>query len=118
MMSCRFFHKLCVLLLLVAQQGALMHATWHASGGAQTGRIAKAQLIHAQGAGAGSEAPTGQRSLCAFDLALGQVMGGVHGSCAPQIVAKLPATLATYPFNPRVSSEAVSALSRGPPVLL
>lgn len=118
MMSRRFFHKLCVLLLLLAQQGALMHATWHASGGAQTGRIAKAQLIHAQGSGDNNKAPSGQRGLCAFDLALGQVLGGVHGSCVPQIIAELPAALAIYPFNPRVTSEAVSAVSRGPPVLL
>ena len=107
-----------MLLLLAAQQGALMHATWHASGGTQTSRIAKAPLSSAQGSGDNNKAPTGQRGLCAFDVALGQVLGGVHGSSVPQIVAELPATLATYPFSPRASSEVISAVSRGPPVLL
>ena len=111
-------HKFCMLLLLVAQQGALLHLTWHASNNVQSIRSTKAQLVHAQGPGIDKKAPAGQPSLCVFDLALGQVLGGVHGSCAPQNVAELPATLATHPFNPRISPEAISPLSRGPPVLL
>jgi len=111
----RFFHSLCVLLLLVAQQGALVHATWHA------GADAHVHERYAHGQDAEHGLPPGkssQRNLCAFDLAFGQVLGGVQGSCTPLIIAVLPAGHTPYPFNPRPGSEAVPALSRGPPVLL
>jgi len=119
-MSRRYFHFLCVLLLLVAQQGALFHATWHAGGDAR----AHKSYAHIQDTA--RELPVGpvnqnkqssQRNLCAFDLAFGQVLGGVQGSCAPPVTAELPAALTAYPFNPRPGTESVPALARGPPIL-
>jgi len=106
-------HYLCVFLLLVAQQGAIVHATWHAGGGTR----AHESDIHGHGTEQ-RESPSGQRSLCALDLALGQVLGGVHGSCAPSVANALPAAIAIYKFNPRLGSDAVPAQSRGPPIFL
>jgi hypothetical protein len=106
-MPTRFIHYICVALLLIAQQGALAHATWHAG---------KTQHNAAElESPAGHENRDSQSSLCDFDLAFGHVLGGVHGSSAPQITAELPAAIATYLFNPRLGSEAVPAHSRGPP---
>lgn len=120
-MSRRCFHYFCVVLLLMAQQGALVHAAWHAGGGGAHAHAAQheghAPDLHDNNNGA-NESPTGQASLCAFDLAFGQVLGGVHGSCVLPVIAELPAAIASYTFNPRLGSEAVPAHSRGPPVFL
>lgn len=119
----RYFHYLCILLLLVAQHSALAHATWHALGHdeAHAGDAHAAHEHHAH-EHAGDDAqdhhsPADSRhaALCAFDLTFGQLLGGAHGSCALPIVAELPASIATYVFNPRLGTEAVPALSRGPP---
>lgn len=119
----RHFPYLCILLLLIAQQSALAHATWHAAGRAQ----AHAGDTHAHAAHERSdehasdhahdhdEPAGGHANLCAFDLTFGQLLGGAHGACALPIVADLPASIATYVFNPRLGTEAVPALSRGPP---
>ena len=116
-MAGRLFSALCVILLLIAQQGALIHTTWHAGADRHAGPLVSSPYGHAH------EAPDhdphdGQRNLCAFDLAYGQVLGGVHGSCAPQIAAAPGSAPTAYPFTPRLRFEAVAALSRGPPVLL
>jgi len=111
-MSRRLLHYLYVVLLLVAQQSAITHTTWHAGGGARTHESG----VHEHDTG--HESPSGQRSLCALDLAFGQVLGGVHGSCAVPAAAGLPAAIAIDTFNPRLGSEAVPALSRGPPFFL
>jgi hypothetical protein len=111
----RFFHTLCVVLLLIAQQGAIVHATWHAGGDA---RKAHANQGHVPEYGTDHQTPIGQGGLCAFDLAFGQVLGGVHGSCVLPDIAKLPSAISTYTFNPRLGSEAVPAHSRGPPQYL
>jgi hypothetical protein len=131
-MSSRYFHYLCVFLLLVAQQGALVHATWHAHNTLNTHDAHE----HAAHVHAGHhddahehrghyghnehnhEAPTGQASLCAFDLAFGQVLGGVHGASFP-LPALVPAALqVAEALNTRTSADAVPARSRGPPVVL
>ena len=112
----RFFHYLCMLLLLAAQQGALVHATWHAGGAAHDVQVRQG---HAHDyTGSDHELPLGQGKLCAFDFAFGQVLGGVQGSCAPSVTAELPVAVAGYIGNPRLDAEAVHALARGPPVLL
>ncbi len=111
--SFRFVHYLCVALLLIAQQGALVHATWHAGGDVHAGQTPRDAADHESSAG--QESRDSQSNLCDFDLAFGQVLGGVHGSSAPQITAGPPAAIATYRFNPRLGSEAVPAHSRGPP---
>lgn len=111
------FHVVCVLLLLIAQQGALVHAMWHAN--ADSHAHAFDGQTHAPD---GDDAPlTGQRnqdSLCAVDLAFGQVLGGIHGACALPLAVDLPAAATCYTFNPRLGCEAIPAHSRGPPVLL
>jgi hypothetical protein len=111
-MSRRLFHYFCVILLLIAQQGAIAHATWHA------GSDARAHDSDSRDHANQQEMPGAPASLCAFDLAFGQVLGGVHGSCAAPVVSELPAALAAYVFNPRLGSEAVPAHSRGPPISL
>lgn len=129
----RLFHYFCVLLLLVAQQGALAHAAWHAAGGPAHARDAHDAHdrhdgdAHAHHGDAHDHQDThdrhgdssdGQAHLCALDLAFGQVLGGAHGACTPPVVAEMPAVVATYIFNPRLGTEAVPAQSRGPPVIL
>jgi len=114
----RLFHYLCIFLLLVAQQGALAHATWHAGGDAHVHDGHAHDHDNANERDNHHETPSGQSSLCAFDLAFGQVLGGVHGSCAPGSAAELLAAVSTYIFNPRLGTEAVPAHSRGPPTLL
>lgn len=124
MMSRRFFHTLCVLLLLLVQQGALFHATWHASGATQAHHLAHGHDGNAVDSDVGPESPagkgreSGQSSLCAFDLAFGQVLGGTHSGCmspalVPAVVERIHDLTA-----PRLHAEAVSPKSRGPPVLL
>lgn len=117
----RYFPTLCVLLLLFAQQVALSHAAWHALGHApgavhahdhtdgHAGHHGDPQHHHPE------PLSDGQAHLCEFDAVFGQVLGGVHGVYALPLVADLPASIATCVFNPRLGSEAVPALSRGPP---
>lgn len=118
-MARRFFHYLCVFLLLVAQQGALVHAAWHAGSDAHAHDAhGLDHERHTHDDEDEYQPPPGQASLCAFDLAFGQVLGGMHGSCAPPVFVEFPATIAGYTFNPRLAAEAVPAHSRGPPILL
>ena len=117
-MSRRFFHFLCIALLLAAQHGALVHATWHAASHVPA-PVCQDDADACNGYD--QQSPPrhgGQSSLCAFDLAFGQMLGGVHGSCALPAVAELAAAIAGYTFNPRLGTEAVPAHSRGPPVFL
>ncbi len=107
----RCFHYLFVALLLIAQQGALVHATWHAG-------EALAHEHHAHDGDASHEPPAGEGSLCAFDLAFGQVLGGVHGACAPLLAVVAPAAATAWASNPRLSAESIAAQSRGPPLYL
>jgi len=108
----RYFHFFCVILLLIAQQGALAHAAWHASGSAQT------LAAHDHESDANHESPADQSSQCAFDLAFGQMLGGVHASCALPLVVEITAAVAAAHQNPRLLSEAIPAQSRGPPQTL
>lgn len=102
----------CVLFLLFAQFGALTHAVWHASGHA-----------HAQdhvdgGAAHDDEHAPGQANLCAYDLAFGQVLGGVHAGCAPLlIVATGSESVLDSPASDR-HAQTLTPKSRGPPTLL
>ena len=118
-MQRRIFHYLCVFLLLFAQQIAISHATWHAlpySGGDQAHQDQAHD--HQYESDADSSTQSTQSNLCAFDLAFGQVLGGVHGAGAPQITFVLPTVINVFVFNPRLGSEAVPAQSRGPPLYL
>jgi hypothetical protein len=105
----RLFTAVCVFLLLFAQFGALTHASWHAAHG-------DAYVEHTSEP-ADEHAP-GQALLCAFDLAFGQVLGGVHTgvtltfALAPGAVSRLDIPAA------RLHAEALSPKSRGPPRFL
>lgn len=112
----RFFQYLFIFLLLAAQQSALVHATWHAAGDAQQQTLHDTHEQDAQ-PHQDDNHDTRQSSLCAFDLAFGQVLGGAHGSCVLPMAADLPTSIAGYIFNPRLGTEAVPAHSRGPPSL-
>lgn len=109
------FHCLIALLLLAAQQGALLHAVWHAHDGQQAHQHdAHAHDDHAHD----HEAPSGHASLCVFDMAFGQVLGGTHG-CGLAL-AHVPVTVERLHdiTSPRLLAEALSPKSRGPPALL
>ena len=119
MRSQRSLHYLCILLLLFAQQVALSHAAWHA-----LGHVPGDAHAHADGHSGHDgdhqhhpdEPSNGsQAHLCEFDAVFGQVLGGVPGACALPLVADLPASIASYVFNPRLGTEVVPAISRGPP---
>ena len=110
----QFFHYLCIALLLVAQQGALVHAAWHASGGAQA-HAGQAPHDLDQGSPASQDK---QDNLCAFDLAFGQMLGGVHASCGLPLAIEITAQVAVVRHHPRLLSEAIPAQSRGPPQYL
>ena len=121
-MNRRLSHHLCMLLLLATQQVALAHAAWHAR--VQPGKAATYEQDHAHPHQAHDHGEVGhggsdvQSSLCAFDLAFGQVLGGVHGASAPLVTAELPAVPGSYRFIPRHGSDAVPEISRGPPARL
>lgn len=102
------FALACVLLLLVAQQGALTHAIWHAH---------QTKTTHSPSAIDKHQTPAGQASLCAFDLAFGQVLGSAHGSGATLTVIAADIERIHDVPAARLHAEALSPKSRGPPVL-
>lgn len=96
-------------LVLVAQHVGIAHAVWHAY-----------QQLPVQESGIGGEdrpfAPELTR-LCAFDAALGQVLG-----CAPPpqnlfILSSAANVLAAAVPRARTPAESLSPRSRGPPAL-
>lgn len=105
----------------MAQQGALVHATWHAHNTLEhAAHVHEAQRgdAHEGRDGYDHETPAGQASLCAFDLAFGQVLGGVHGTSAPLPAVVPTALVVAAALYTRSSVEPVPALARGPPVVL
>jgi hypothetical protein len=115
-MSRRFFHCICVLLLLMAQQGALVHATWHAGSDARA-QASPAQEQQRDGR-QDSSRPGSKTSLCAFDLAFGQVLGGTHSPCTPFAFIAAAVECIRDPALPQLRAAALTPKSRGPPVLL
>lgn len=109
------FTAACIFALLVAQFGALTHAAWHAHGGMHGPDVAHP----GEGDGAhNDELPSGQAELCGFDLAFGQVLGGLHaGGALPLAMVPSVENLFDVPTS-RLRAEALAAKSRGPPVLL
>lgn len=107
----RFLSLILAGLLLIAQQAALAHATWHAF------RFPAS----AEGDGAGKGAPknTGKESrLCLFDAALGQVLGGAHGHAICFCTPDDGAEPVGQTLHSRFALPSVPFFSRGPPVLL
>ena len=102
-----------MLLLLFAQQSALSHASWHAGVNA----LLKNADGRAQLTGAGQQSPLAKDSLCAFDMAFGQVLGGTHGACAPAAFAPAVVERILDLSAPRLHAATLTPKSRGPPVL-
>lgn len=101
----RFIRSLCVCLLLIAQQGALSHAAWHAGGGAQAAH-------HTDGH---PDSPAEQENLCGFDLAFSQLLGGAQG-VALSVTFVAPVAERIHDLAAaRVCTAALFPKSRGPP---
>jgi hypothetical protein len=106
------FHCVFAFLLLVAQQGALLHVVWHV----HDGQLAQVQATH-EHATNGNERTSGQAALCPFDMAFGQVLGAMHGDS--MVLVHLAATVERFHdlTAPQLHAEALSPQSRGPPAL-
>ena len=114
-----YLQLVCILLLLVAQYGALTHAVWHAHGRVPAPLHTGTGPANTQdyGAAGDGQLPSPSR-LCGFDLAFGEVLGGVHGVCLDFVAVDPDARREAQSMRARHSVEPVSALSRGPPALL
>ena len=102
-------------LLLVSQQGALVHSVWHLNDYlASHGLQSQAGASHDQQ----SSDPSSQSRLCDLHSALGNLLGG---NCGGQIIiaaADIPNSLAPHVAVWRVAQPATTPPSRAPPVLL
>ena len=99
-----------VALLLVAQQAAITHATWHArlAGGAHHSQDTTDQPAeHSQ-----------ESQLCGFHLAFGQVLGAVGTSTVALDVPALEAEPLGAGARSCVYLASLPPQSRGPPFLL
>src|SRR5262245_40530968 len=111
-MRSAFLRLFLVALLLSAQHAALTHAIWHAHGAASS-----AQQTALRGADGGTgQAP--ERALCVFDIALGQVLGGAHGTTCHFCGCDAPVGVVVQSAPPRAGVLPLSFHSRAPPVLL
>ena len=109
----------CIFLLLAAQQGAFMHAVWHAHEGLRLHSSVGDESYDSEDAHQGeNKSRSNQASLCVFDIAFGQVLGGAHGVCAPLALVPTVDESIDDVTVPRPHAEALSPKSRGPPVLL
>ncbi len=113
----------CIVLLVIAQSGALTHALWHVLGEASAHNSG---LTHVAADDAAAhddrlhdgELPAGQAALCAFDLAFGQVLGAAPGGGLIALpVVSAAAAIADVPSS-HLRAEALSPKSRGPPPLV
>jgi hypothetical protein len=102
----------CICLLLFAQQAALTHSAWHASGAHGAEESAEHEHPPDTDGHAGTE-----RDLCGYHLALHDVTGGsCGGGTHAAAIAHSPAEHAFAALGRR-SVEAVTQVSRGPPGL-
>jgi hypothetical protein len=107
-----FLRLILVALLLVAQHAALTHAIWHGHDDASSTR-----QLHAGESDAGSDrAP--EQGLCAFHVALGQVLGGSNGSACHFYSPELASELIAQSARPYSVVLSLPFHSRAPPVLL
>ena len=100
-------------LLLIAQQTALVHATWHAARGPATEH---GQPVAGE---SGSQSDGGQARLCVFDAVMGHLLGGAAcsgtlGGAHTAFDAIVVATAVEWGCVERPSS----FRSRAPPPLL
>ena len=108
------------LLLLVAQQGALIHALGHAAGHAH--ESVSALHVHDLPAATQADDPSHEPVVrlaseqCAFDLVYSQVLGALHAGHWLQFEATDPVVHAVFALRTRSAPTGVPYDSRGPPV--
>ncbi len=108
------------LLLLLAQQGALIHALGHAAGHAH-GSVAALHVDHHPAAKQADD-PSHQPAVrlvseqCAFDLVYNQVLGALPAGHCLQFEATDPVVHAVFALRTRSAPASVPYDSRGPPV--
>ena len=106
---------LCVLLLLFAQQGALIHSAWHLHD------YLPAHEHHDRAGAAhddGDEIPSSQAELCIFHAAFGSLFAGGCTAQPTIAAAGFFHWLATLPAVWRIAQPTLTPPSRAPPVLL
>jgi len=104
----RLFALTCALLLLLAQHAGLGHAVWHA---VRDLPVERYQAL-------GDAAPASDAaSLCSFDAAIGQVLGGLPSGSAmqPPRFPGLDVVQAAFPAF--VTARFLAPHPRGPPRL-
>lgn len=112
-----FWQFVWIALLLVAQHGALTHAIWHAHEYLPAHTQESGYESQSSGdRGGGPQSP--QSELCGFDLAFGQVLGGVHGACQHFVAPGLAAERPVQPLHARWAAAPIFFYSRGPPASL
>ena len=99
-----FLHVVCVFLLLLAQQSALTHASWHVLG--------QSPAQHDS-----NDPASFQGDLCGLDVAFSQVLGGVQANAVHHAARNGVAERIAQ--RPPLCGfvETLTPLSRGPPVL-
>ena len=102
----------CIFLLLFAQQAALTHAVWHAHQQFPTEHPGSVQVAAVPDDGA-----AGFSGACAFDAALGQMLGAAPCGNPPPLVALASGDAARSGRYAFVTSEFLAPRSRGPPAL-
>ena len=106
---------LCVLLLLVAQQGALTHAVWHH----RDHLPAHGQQNRAGASGHhGDDQSSSQSQLCGLHAALGMLLAGDCGGETAATTADFSQWFVLSDAVWRIAQPAVTPPSRAPPVLL
>ncbi len=96
-----------LLLLLVAQHGALAHQIRH---------IQDHLPVQSQQHDDGKQGS--QSALCDFHIAFGQILGSVSSAALALRIAANSVELSTNHFPPAFPANLVVPASRGPPVLL
>lgn len=112
-MAVNTFLRIVIALLLFAQQAALSHAVWHAHG-----QLPAQQQSLANPAFPNAPAAPDASSLCMFDAAFGQVLGGAL--VLPHYFLRQVTNGETPLHWQRAVTvpEFLAPLSRGPPSLL
>jgi len=108
-------HAVCAVLLLCAQQGALIHSAWHLHD------YLPAHEHHDHAGSAhndGNELPSSQAELCVFHAAFGSLFAGGCTAQPTIAAAVFFQWLATPPAVWHIAQPTLTPPSRAPPVLL
>jgi len=108
-------HAVCAVLLLCAQQGALIHSAWHL----HDYLPAHEHQDRASTAGQhGDDEPSSQSQLCGLHAALGTLLAGDCGGQTAATTADFWQWFISSNAVWRIAQLAVTPPSRAPPVLL